>query len=230
MGILIDALSIVTGSLLGSKSQSKTRKINHSVLAIAILIVSLVGFLENIYSVKGNKIDSAHLLVVLFSLIAGSIIGDYLHIDEKLNSLSKTSDKRFNAFIDSTIFFSVGGLQISGPVLLVLNNNSSQLVLKGFIDFPFAIAFGATYGTISSLSALPVAIMQVIIALITYLFAGFLNPEMTAQLCAMGYIILFFSGYNLIIPSQSKINNINMLPGILIIVLYNLIINVMEKI
>lgn len=73
-----------------------------------------------------------------------------------------------------------------------LFGGSSQLFIKTFVDFPFAVAFGATYGKIFSLSALPVAAIQILIGLTAWLFAGIFSASMTAQLCAMGYIILFF--------------------------------------
>ncbi len=230
MGIITNALTIFLGSLFGGKLQKSAISKNCNILAIAIMLVSLVGFLENVYNVQGESIASDNLLVVLFSFFIGSKIGEIMRIEEKLSNLSKTSNKQFNAFIDSVLFFGVGGLQISGPILLALNNDSSQLFIKSFIDLPFAIIFGATYGKVVSLSALPVAAIQVIIALTAYFFSGFLGNKMTTQLCAMGYIILFFSGFNLIIDNKHKINNINMLPSIFLVVLLNLIINVVERI
>jgi len=41
------------------------------------------------------------------------------------------------------------------------------------------------------------------------------------QLCAIGYILLFFSGLNLTTDGKSRINNINMLPGMLLVILFH---------
>jgi uncharacterized membrane protein YqgA involved in biofilm formation len=206
VGIVADALSIILGGLFGGKIQKRISNNNYKILAIAILIVSLVGFFENVYNIHGENINSENLLVVLFSFIIGSKIGEKLRIDERLSNLSKTSNQKFNAFIDSALFFGVGGLQISGPILLALKGNSSQLLYKSIVDLPFAIAFGAAYGKIVSVSAIPVAAIQIVIALTAYFFSNFFSDQMTSQLCAMGYIILFFSGYNLISEEKNKIN------------------------
>lgn len=230
MGIIADALAIIVGGFFGGRLQKIMGNKNYSVLAIAIMIVSLVGFLENIYNVQGDSIASENLLVVLFSFLIGSKMGEALRIEEKLSNLSKTSNKQFNAFIDTVLFFGVGGLQISGPILLALNRDSSQLFIKTFVDFPFAVAFGATYGKVVSLSALPVAFIQILIACTACLFAPAFSSSMTAQLCAMGYIILFFSGFNLITNGKYRINNINMLPGIFLVAMFHLIISIMEGI
>lgn len=225
MGIFADAISIIIGGLFGGKLQKSNTVNNNTILAIGIMIVSFVGFFENIYFVNGKNIVSEYFLVVLFSFIIGSKIGDVLRLEEKLSNISKTSNTSLNAFLDATLFFGVGGLQISGPILLVSNNDNSQLILKSLIDFPFAIVYGSTYGKIVSLSALPVTVIQVLIALTAYFLSAFLTPEMIAQLCAVGYIILFFSGYNLIADVKKRINNINMLPSVFIVVIFNIIVS-----
>ena len=229
MGIIADTFAIILGGLFGDKLQKGISSKNNNVLAIAILMVSLVGFLENVYNVQGENINSGNLLVVLFSFVIGSKIGEMLRIEERLSNVGKTSNKFFNAFVDSVLFFGVGGLQISGPILLALNGDSSQLYIKALVDLPFAIAFGATYGKVVALSALPVAGVQLLIALTAYFFAGFLSQQMTAQLCAIGYIILFFSGFNLMTDGEHKISNINMLPSVFLVVLLNLIMGVMGR-
>jgi len=229
VGIIVDSLAIIIGSLLGGRLKKRSSSGNYGILAISILILSLVGFLENVYNVQGEKINSENLLVVLFLFIIGSKIGEKLKIEERLSNLSKTTDKNLNALIDSALFFGVGGLQISGPILLALKNDSSQLYIKALVDLPFAVAFGDTYGKKAALSALPVALVQIIIAATAYFLSNCFSTQMIEQLCAMGYIILFFSGFNLMMNGKYKVNNINMLPSIFLVVLFNLIMGVMER-
>lgn len=223
MGILVDAFAIAFGGLLGSIFKERILLKNFSVLGISIMIISAVGFFENMFNVKDMQLESAGLMVVVFSLIIGSIVGDALHIDEKLSYFASSRKAEYNAFIDTALFFGIGGLQISGPIILAVNNDSTQLLIKSIIDFPFALIFGATYGKITSLSAVPVAAMQIIIAVLARFAGVFMSDALIGQLCAIGYIVLFFSGFNLICDTSRKINNSNMLPGIFIIILYNLI-------
>lgn len=230
MGIIADALAIILGGLLGNKLQKRSGDNNYTILGITILMLSLVGFLENVCRVDGEAIDGGNLLVILCAFFIGSKIGEILQIEQKLSLLSKTPSKQLNAFVDSALFFGVGGLQISGSILLALNNDSSPLFIKALVDLPFAIAFGATYGKVVSLSALPVALVQILIAAVTYCLSGFFSEEMITGLCAMGYIILFFSGFNLITNGKYKINNINMLPGIVLVMVLNGIMDVMERV
>lgn len=225
MGIIVDAVSIGAGALIGSIFKMRVSEKSLCIMGISIMIISLCGFLENIFGVSGKSIESVELFVVVFALIIGSLVGESLHIEEKMSNLSKSENKSFNAFTDSVLFFAVGGLQISGPILLGLENDNSQLILKSIIDFPFAILFGATYGVVVSVSALPVCLMQIAIASGSFLCGDFFTDAAINQLCSMGYIILFFSGFNLICEEKQKINNINMLPSIFLILIYNLISN-----
>lgn len=229
MGILADGLAILFGGFFGSKLHSSKHTENYHTLGIGIMIVSLVGFFENMYSVQGQIIVSSNLIVVLFAYIAGSKLGELLHLEDRLSNLGKGKNASVNAFMDAVLFFGIGGLQISGPVALAIHGDNSQLLIKGFVDLPFAIAFGAAYGKITALSALPVAGIQILIALIAYASSAVFSDVLTMQLCAIGYILLFFSGFNLMTNGKYKIHNINMLPGMLLVVLFNILTETVGK-
>ena len=224
MGIIMNVLSIVTGSLFGNIFKERIKFKNFTVFGIAIMVISIVGFFENIFDVNGMILKSNDLLVVVFALIIGTILGDAIQLETKINNISSYLDDSFTAFIDATIFFGVGGMQICGPIMLATVGDNSQLILKSIIDFPFALMFGISYGKKVLLSSIPVAVVQVIIVLLTILSKTFFDTTVIKQLCAMGYIILFFSGFNLICESKYKINNVNMIIGIFIILVYNVIL------
>ena len=224
MGIIMNVLSIVTGSLFGNIFKERVKFKNFTVFGIAIMIISIVGFFENIFDVNGMALKSNDLLVVVFALIIGTILGDAIQLETKINNISSYLNDSFTAFIDATIFFGVGGMQICGPIMLATVGDNSQLIIKSLIDFPFALMFGISYGKKVLLSSIPVAVVQVIIVLLTILSKTFFDTTVIKQLCAMGYIILFFSGFNLICESKYKINNVNMIIGIFIILLYNVLL------
>lgn len=227
LGILADALAIMFGGLFGSRLQ-KQNSGDYRTLGIGIMIVSLVGFLENMYHVKGENIVSDHLIIVLLSYLLGSRIGDTLHLDERLSNVACSKSIALNAFLDSAMFFGVGGMQICGPIALAVNGDSSQLLIKSAVDLPFAIAFGAAYGKVTALSALPVALIQILIAAAAYFAASLFDAKTVAELCAIGYIVLFFSGFNLVSQGRYKVSNINMLPGILLVLVVNLALDALE--
>lgn len=224
MGILADALSIAGGCILGGIFKERIKFKNFAVLSISIMLISLVGFFENIFNITELTLESSDLLVVIFALIIGSIMGDAIKLEQRLGGLSGSKSGDCSTFIDTSIFFGVGGLQICGPVLLATIGDNSQLILKSMIDFPFALMFGISYGKRAALSAIPVSVVQILIAALVTLSKTFFDTATIRQLCAMGYIILFFSGFNLICEGKYKVNNVNMIIGIFIIMLYNIIL------
>lgn len=229
MGFIVDACSIFFGGLLGGIFKKNINVKKNYALAIAIMLVSLVGLLENILSITDGKIVGEHTVIVSIALVLGCLIGDALKLEDRIYSLSKTQNISKNGFIDSVLFFGIGGLQISGPILYALNGDSFQLILKGVIDFPFALMLGATYGKKVSLSAIIVVAAQLIIAALAYCLGAFFSDNLLCQLCSIGYLILFFSGFNMICLPQSKIKNINIIPGIFLIIIYNVIFEVFVR-
>ena len=223
MGFLVDGAAILVGGIIGGIFSKRINIKNCYPLAIGIMLISLVGLLENILSISGERIVGEHTIIVTVALVLGSATGDLLRLEDRLHSLSNTKSGKMNGFIDSVLFFGIGGLQISGPILFALQGDSFQLILKGVIDFPFALMLGAAYGKRISLSALVVVAAQLLLAGLVLLAGNIFSESFVCQLCSLGYLILFFSGFNMLGTEGKKIKNVNMLPGMLFIFLYNLV-------
>ncbi len=227
MGILTNAVAIILGVMVGRIAKKGISVKKFAIFGISVSIISLVSFIENVFQVNDKTLKGEHLYVLIFSLVVGYFIGDALKLDKKVNG-NPLKQKRNLAFSEASIFFVVGGLEISGPILLGVSGDSSLLYLKSAIDFPFAVMFGALYGKSSALSAIPVALIQVIIAIIAYFSGQIISAQMLAQLCSIGYIILFFSGMNMITDESRKISTVNMLPSIPIIIIANIVLTLIK--
>lgn len=223
MGILTNALTIIIGSMLGGLLRKNALSRFTKIFGISIIVLSLVGFFESVFYVNATKLSSENLTILVISLILGYIVGEALHLEERING--KTTDERKDKTlpIAPILFFCIGGLQISGPMLLAIKGDNSLLYLKSIVDFPFAIIFGSLLGKRSTISAVFVAITQISVFLLTRLFGDFISETCLSQLCAIGYIILFFTGFNLLVDQRNKIKNVNMLPSILIVIAVNIV-------
>lgn len=228
MGIIANAAVIIIGGVIGSVFKARAaRSSSAGIFGICIMLISLVGVIENLFTVSGGALVSEHLYTVVIILAIGAYVGERLSLDTRLSALSSSDKPYLNGFIDASVFFGVGGLQISGPILLAISGDSSQLYLKSAIDLPFAIMFASVYGVGVILSALPVAAIQILIAALAGSLAGFISPDMVSQLSIVGYVILFFSGFNMICDGKHKIKNTNMIPAILLVILYNVLVGSM---
>ena len=223
MGILVNALSISISILIGSLCKNKLKFKINIYLAIAVIIISLLGFLENIFTIDGARLLSSNMLIVIFSLVLGSCLGDFLKIEDKIDSFVKLKGNSENGLLDAVFLFGIGGLQISGPVLMAVNGDNSQLFLKAMVDFPLGLLIGANYGKIASLSSIPVAFIQVVIATVSYFLGAFITQAMLMSLCSIGFIILFFTGYNMLSSTENKIKNTNMVPSVLLVIIFHAI-------
>lgn len=220
MGIVANALVIGIFGLLGSVLRKAVSKDKFQILGICIVVVSFVGFFENVYTIQEGKLVSDNLTLLLIAFIIGNELGEGLRINQHLSNLGKSGNAARNAIIDSFLYFGIGGLQICGPIAMVTQGDNSQLFLKSVIDVPFAVMFGATYGPWAAVAAIPVALMQALIALMAWFMGEFFTDRVVKDICSLGFIILFFSGFNLFTQGKKKIDNVNMLPSVLIILLY----------
>lgn len=223
MFFLFDAGAIFFGGIIGGFFRKRLKLQSPAALPIAIMLISIVGLLENILSISGERIVGESTVIVSIALVLGYAIGERLRLEDRIYSLSRSQSGGATGVIDAILFFGIGGLQISGPILYALEGNGFQLILKGLIDLPFALMLGATYGKRISLSAFFVVAMQIAIALIAYGARHLISAELLAALCSLGYLILFFSGYNMLVPPKNKIKNVNILPGMILIILYHTI-------
>lgn len=221
MGIIVSVSVIVLGGLIGSFIKKGISLKKFSIFGICVSLISIVGFIENIFQINDAVLKSQRLYTIVFSLLIGYFIGEVFKLEDRVSGGSSVNKKRSGAF-EATMFFAIGGLQISGPLLLAVSGDSSLLYLKSAIDLPFAVMFGALYGKKVMLSAIPVAIIQVLILLIALAAGDFITAEMLAQVCAVGYVILFFSGFNMLVGENIKVKTVNMLPSIMLVILINL--------
>ena len=223
MGIVANAAAIVLGGILGSLCRKKLIPQSFWMLGICVSIISLVSFIENMFQITEHTFESSHLYTVILSLAAGYTVGELLGLNNRISNLSTATNASLIGVTDTVVFFGIGGLQICGPIMLALEHDSSQLYLKSLIDFPFAFLFGATYGKKIGISAIPVALVQLLITAVAFLAGDFISDAMIRQICSIGYVILFFSGINMIPDIKYKIKTVNMLPAIPIVILIDLI-------
>lgn len=111
MGILVNVLSILAGSFLGGIFKERINFKNFTVLSISIMIISLVGFFENMFDIKGMTLESNELLIVIFALIIGSLLGDAMQLETRISNISGVF-KCNCVFVNTVISFGVGVLQI----------------------------------------------------------------------------------------------------------------------
>ena len=220
MGTVVNAAAILAGAALGLVLRKGLPDRWQETIMHAIgLSVTVIGIQM---AMKTNNI-----IIVIISLVAGSIIGEYFDIDKALNRFGSwigaklTKDNKKNSaaaiigqgFVATSLIYCVGAMAIVGSIQEGLTGDASTLYAKSILDGITAIIFAANMGVGVALSALSVAIYQGTITLLAGSMEAIMTPVLLAELTATGGILIIAIGLNMLKLVQIRIAN--MLPAII---------------
>lgn len=164
-------------------------------------------------------------LIVLGSLLIGTLLGEWLRIEDGLQNLGKILEQRFSkegadgsnkfvrGFLTASLLFCVGPMTILGSIQDGLTGDYNLLAVKSVLDGFASLAFASTLGVGVMFSTIVIFVFQGGISL----FAGQLNaivtPVMMNELTATGGVILLGLAMSSLLEIK-KIRVGNMLPGL----------------
>ena len=230
-GTLINCAAIVAGSAIGLAARRALRPsvedgINKA-LGAAVIVLALGGIASNMLTVSDGAVSSAGELLLIVSMVLGTLAGELLDIDGALQRLSRRIEARAGAggfakgFSSATILFCVGAMAVVGSINDGLRGDSSILVMKSALDFTAAIVLAATLGIGVLFSAVSVLLYQGAITLLSRALETFFVGELLTQFCLVGYTIILCIGINFL--AVNKIKTANMLPAMLVPILWSLL-------
>lgn len=222
MGTVLNILTIVIGGALGvfigAKISEKLRNLVTDVLG-CVTIISAADALSAYWNVDLQKSMPKGwvILVLIFSLLIGALIGSALAIEERLevvgeklkNRFSKNSSSNFvEGFVSASLIFAIGPLAILGSISDGMGTGIDQLVLKSTLDGFAALAFAASLGWGVALSALPVGIYQFAWTAIGLFLGAILTSYQVAAMTAVGGILLVGISLRLLRIKQIAVGNL----------------------
>lgn len=222
LGTIVNCLAIVAGSLLGLLfSRGIPENYKEIILSGVGLSVLLIG--------AKSALVSSSLMVVIFSVIVGALLGEALKIEQRLEGLgnflerkvsSKSSDSKSFArgFVTASLVFCVGSMAIIGSLESGLTGNHQTLFAKSVLDGVTSIIFSSTMGLGVMFSGLAVLIYQGLITLTAVFMKNFLVPETIEQMTSVGGLLIMAIGFNMLKMSTIRVGNL--IPGIFLPLLY----------
>lgn len=236
MGTLINAALILLGGIIGlvfKKAVSKEMEFSiHKATGVAVLVIGVCGVLSSMLKVKeGGGISSSGELILVVSLALGTFVGELLKLEERLNKGCKWIEGKckmsgFSAgFITSTMIYCIGAMAIVGAINDGLLGDSSTLITKGIIDGITSVVLAASLGYGVLFSAIPILIYQGGMTLLAGLLDQVLVGELLDNICMVGYALVMCIGINFLTNSDKKIKTVNMLPALLVPVVYEIVKN-----
>ncbi len=222
LGTIINTVAIIVGSLLGLLFRGGIpKKFTVTTMQAISLAVMLIGFKMAL------KTDA--ILLVIFSLVIGSLIGEFINIEGQLEHLGKRLETRFSkpgsgiakGFVVASLVFCVGSMAIVGSLESGLSGNHQTLFAKSALDGLFSIIFASSFGIGVLFSSISVFIYQGMITLTSSLMKPFLIPAVINQMSGVGGILIMAIAINLLEIKKIKVGN--MLPAIFIPLVYYMI-------
>ena len=221
-GTVLNILTIVIGGALGvfigAKISEKLRNLVTDVLG-CVTIISAADALSAYWDVELQQSMPKGwvILVVIFSLLVGALIGSALAIEDRLEFLGNKLKSRFSkngssnfveGFVSASLIFAIGPLAILGSISDGMGTGIDQLVLKSTLDGFAALAFAASLGWGVALSALPVGIYQFAWTAVGLFLGAILTSYQVAAMTAVGGILLIGISLRLLRIKQIAVGNL----------------------
>ncbi|KKK36862.1 membrane protein [Mesobacillus campisalis] len=222
LGTIVNGLLIIIGTFLGKLLHRIPEGMKTTVMygiGLSVMVLGLqMGF------------KSENFLIVIISLVIGAVIGEYLHLDDKLNSLGHWLEKKIGSegqgsvsqgFVTATLIFVIGAMAIIGALDSGIRGDHDVLYTKAIIDGFTALILTTTLGIGVIFSAIPVMLYQGTIAAfatqIDRIIPAELMDSFIVEVTATGGVMIFAIGLNL--AGLTNIKVANLLPGIVVTLL-----------
>ncbi len=227
VGTILNIIAILLGGLIGVIAGNRLpERVQSTVMAGLGLMTAVIGM--------SMAITSANILIPLFSILVGGIIGELMGIDDALNRFGAWLEQRYGAqlgqgkvagwsvtrgFVTASLVFCVGPMTILGSLQDGLLGDYQLLAIKSMLDGFAAIPFAATLGPGVLVSIVTVIVVQGGLSTSAMLLGSSL-PEVTRatpwviEMTATGGVLIL--GIALLLLDLKKVRVANLLPAIII--------------
>jgi uncharacterized membrane protein YqgA involved in biofilm formation len=225
-GTILNTITVLIGSTLGLVVGNRlSERIQESVIIGLGLVTIYVGI--------DNASKTGNVIIPLLSLLTGTIIGELLQLDVKLeqfagwlqarvqgNGTGEEADSRrarfIEGFVTSSLVFCIGPLTFVGSIQdgMGLPGGFEQLAIKSTLDGFASMAFAASLGIGVFFSVFTVLGVQGSLALMGFLAGRFMTDPMIDEMTAVGGLILLALSMSMM--EIKKPRTVNFLPGLLI--------------
>lgn len=227
IGTIVNGITIIVGSLLGIVLRNSIKEVYKNAIMRGIgLTVMIIGI--------SGAIESQNMVLVILSMVLGSLIGEIIGIEDRLIKLGDKMGKYFGrsdsnfsqGFVTATLVYCVGAMSIVGALESGLLNSNETLYAKSIIDGVSAIILASTLGIGVIFGVIPVLLYQGSISILSYYLKDILIDSLILEVSAIGGILIMAIGLNLLGIKKMKVGN--MLPAVFLPIIYQMCINLIK--
>ena len=233
LATVINVALVLLGSALGLAFKNRISPRFASILTCALgLCVLGIGI--------SGMIGTADTLCVIVCMVAGTLLGEALNIEKRIDGLGDLLRRRLirgegssrfaEGFVNASVLFCVGAMAINGSMQAGMLGRYDILISKGVIDGVTAITFAAAMGVGVAFSAVPLFLYQGGLTLIFALAGQGMDPAVVTEMNAVGGTIIVGIALNMLGLPREKIRVGNMLPAIFLPIGYIPLANLLSGI
>jgi uncharacterized membrane protein YqgA involved in biofilm formation len=215
IGPLVNAAVVVVCALLGCfvirGISPRFEDIMKKAIGLSVMFVGIKG-----------AFDNQMVLLLIFSMVIGAVLGEAINIDKQMNRLGVWAEKKMGfgggsfskGFVSASILFCTGSMAIVGSMQSGLQGNHEILFAKSILDGAISVVFAASMGIGTVFSAIPVLVYEAAIALAALGIRDMLSPDMIREMGAVGSLLVAAIGFNFLEVKEIKVANL--IPAIFI--------------
>jgi len=219
LGVFVNVATVILGSSIGLLlKKGIPERISKAVMTAIGLCTVYIGI--------DGALEGNNTIVLIISMVLGTIIGTAIDIDGKLNKLAsfverkmkKDNDKSTVAqgFITGSLLFCVGAMSIVGSLNSGLSGDHTVIYTKSILDLISSCMLASTLGIGVMFAAAFVLVYQGGLVLLAELLQGVLtDTALTSELTCAGSVMIIALGLN--ITGLSKFKVANFLPALLVV-------------
>lgn len=218
LGTIVNTVAVIIGAALGMLLK---KGLPHR---MADTLMKGLGLCTLFLGISGS-LKGQNSLILIISMVVGTIIGDGIDLEDKINRLGRWLEDKFKGknskqvsiaegFVTASLLFCVGAMAIIGSLQSGLQGNHEILFNKSMLDFVAAIIFASTLGVGVMFAAAFVFVYQGVITILAQWISPFLSENVIAEMTCVGSVIIIGLALNMI--GITKLKVMNYVPAIFI--------------
>lgn len=216
IGVIANTLTVLLGSAFGLLLKKGIPE------HVSKAVMAAIG-LATVYIGIDGALSGSNTIVLIVSIVLGTIVGTLLDIDGKINAVGLFFEKKkkresgkkstiAEGFMTGSLLFCVGAMTIVGSLNSGLSGDHTLIFTKSVLDLISSCMLASTLGIGVMFASLFVFVFQGTLVLAAGLLQGFLtDAALIAEITCAGSVIIIGLGLNIL--GLSKLKVADMLPA-----------------
>ena len=222
IGVFVNVATVLLGSLVGLLFR---RGIPERISRAMMLAIGLC----TLYIGIDGALEGGNTIVLILSMVFGTLIGTLLDIDDKINRVGQFIERKLKkegektsiaeGFMTASLLFCVGAMTIVGSLNAGLTGDNTLIFTKSILDLISSCLLASTLGIGVMFAAVFVLLVQGGLVLLAGLLQNVLTDQaLIAEITCAGSVMIIGLGLNIL--GITKLKVANFLPALLLVPLF----------